>query len=199
MAKKRYADVVEMMGDLTEDRAVADDLRTHLSRRVLVTELCAQRAARGLTQQDVAEKVGCTQGRISRVESSTDGELNMGTLVAYADAIGLRVEIVLMNKGMTLVGQVKHHAFSIKRLTDRLAQLGSKDERIANGVGDFLKEAAYNLVRLIKSSAKLLPSQPDDASPALTIETCEADDCDEEGKQESPSTGKQNRKALRDR
>ena len=189
MAKKRYADVAEMMGDLTEDPAFADDLRTHLARRALITELCAQRAARGLTQKDVADKLGCTQGRISRVESLADGELSMAILVKYADAIGLRVEITLMSKGTTLASQVKHHAFCIKRLTDRLAKLGSKDERIADGVGDFLKEAAYNLVRLIQSSAKLLPPQPDEASPALTIETCDDDDCDDEGQHEPRPTG----------
>jgi len=195
MAKKRYTDVVEMVGDLTGDIAFTDDLRTHLSQRVLVTELCALRVARGLTQADIAEKLGCTQGRISRVESSTDGELDMTTIVGYADAIGLRVEIVLMNKGVTLVDRVKHHAFSIKRLTDRLAQLGTKDERIADGVGDFLKEAAFNLVALIKSSAKHLPRQPD-PSPALSVETFESDDCDVGEKDESASTRRKHRKAL---
>ncbi len=196
MAKKRYADVVEMMGDLTEDPDFADDLGKHLARRVLVAELCAQRAARGLTQKDVAERIGCTQGRISKVESSSDGDLSLSTVVAYADAIGLRVEIALMSKRTTIVGQVKRHASCIQRLTDRLAQLGSSDKRIADGVGDFLKEAAYNLVLLIKSSAKLLPPQPDAASPALTVETFDVDDCEEEGDEGSRSNESRKRKAL---
>src|SRR5438876_11882750 len=108
MAKKRYANVVEMMGDLAEDRAFAKELEDHLAQRRLVTGLIALRGARGLTQEEVAEKVGISQGRLSKIEASTDGDLNLATLVKYADAIDLRVEVTLVSKQGTLVDRVKH-------------------------------------------------------------------------------------------
>ena len=83
MAKKRYADVVEMMGDLTEDPDFADDLGSYLARRVLSSRSCGPAwHARGLTQKDVAELI-----KISKVESSSDGDLSLSTVVAYADAM----------------------------------------------------------------------------------------------------------------
>jgi transcriptional regulator with XRE-family HTH domain len=181
MRKKRYKDAVEMVRDLTEDQAFADSLREYLARRTLVTELCARRAACGLTQTDVAEKMGCTQGRISRVESSTDGDLDLSTLVAYADAIGLSIEITLVGKDVTAVNRVKHHAFCIKRLTDYLAHLAVTDAAIAEGVSRFFNEATFNLLHMLQGSAKKLPP-PEEPRPALTVKTLGVDDCAEEKK-----------------
>lgn len=186
MVKKRYKNVVDMMRDITGDRALSNELSDHLARRALVTELVALRAARGLSQQIVAEKIGCTQSRISKVESSCDGELSLDTLVRYADALGLKIEIAFFGKDATLVDRVKHHAFCIKRLTDRLAKLGNKDKDIANGVASFLKEATFNLVRLVKSSAKHLQLPPIEACAPFSIDVCgvEGQDDEEYRKQE---------------
>src|SRR4051794_27705942 len=108
MAKKQYTNVVDMMRDIAGDRAFTNELSDHLARRALVTELVALRAARGLSQQIVAEKLGCTQSRISKVEASSDSDLDLDTLVRYADALGLKIEITFFGKDVTLVDRVKH-------------------------------------------------------------------------------------------
>src|SRR4029077_17072065 len=123
MAKKHYTNVVAMMRGLAEDRAFADDLSAHLARRRLVTQLVALRAAKGLTQEQIAAKLGCTQGRVSKVEACSDGELNIGTLVGYADALGFKIELTFVGEDATILDRVNHHAFCIERLTDRLAQV----------------------------------------------------------------------------
>lgn len=176
MTKKRYSGVVEMMNDLTDDRTFADELSDHLAQREVVTELVALRAARGLTQEDIATRIGCSQGRISKLESSTHAALNLATLVEYADAVGFRVEMTLAGKGVTLVDRLRHHASCIKKLTDQLARLGSKDERIADGVAGFLSEAADNLVRLVQSSAKLLLPSCEESPPPIAIDVFGLDD-----------------------
>ena len=170
MAKKRYANVVDMMRDLSEDATFADDLDKHLAGRRLITQLVALRAAQGLTQKELGDKAGFTQSRISKLEASEDADLTLSTVMKYAGAIGLNVEITLVPRGVSLVDRVKHHAFCIKRLTDSLAKLGTKDERIADGVGDFLKEAASNLVRLIQRSRELLPSPRQESASPISID-----------------------------
>ena len=170
MANKQYKNVVEMMREVNGERPFADALQAYLAQRSLMTELVALRAARGLTQQAIAEKLSCTQGRISKLESATNGELSLGELVRYADVLGFDIGVTLSGKDVTLADRVKHHAFCIKMLTDQLANLASGDKTIAKGVGEFLREAAFNLVRLVASSAKHLPSFPAEYRAPLAID-----------------------------
>lgn len=190
MANKKFASVVEMARGLGETPAFADELAKHLAQRQIIQELLAQRAAKGLSQKEIAEKLGCTQSRISKLESSSDVELSIGDLMKYADALGLRVGITLFKKDATSVDQVKHHAFCIKRLTDHLAHLAFTDATIAEGVVRFFNEAAFNLLDMLQNSAKKLPQLPEVAFPSLTIETCGVDDSDEEFQEAESSARK---------
>ena len=114
------------------------------------------------------------------METSSDADLNFGTLVSYADALSLRIEITFVAKDATAVDRVKHHAFTIKRLTDHLAHLCLSDETIAKGVSRFFCEAAFNLLHMLQDSAKKLPLPPEEAFPPMVIETCGVDEPDEE-------------------
>src|SRR4051794_34643767 len=98
---KRYGNVVDMMRDLAGDRGFANSLADHLAERRLLTQLIAMRAARGLTQQQIAERLGCSQGRISKLEASADGDLDLRTLLTYADALGFKLELTFVGKGTT--------------------------------------------------------------------------------------------------
>jgi len=55
-------------------------------------EVLKARAASGLTQAQLAERVGTTQSAIARLESGA-GKPSIETLQRYADALGYRVEI----------------------------------------------------------------------------------------------------------
>jgi transcriptional regulator with XRE-family HTH domain len=121
MAKKRYSDVVSMMREITDD-AHADDLARHLSGRRIIRKLLALRGARGLSQEEIAERLGCTQSRVSKLEAGTDAALALGDLEGYADALGLNVRIVLMDKETTDVDEVKYHAVTINKLMDDLTR-----------------------------------------------------------------------------
>ena len=95
MAKK-YANIVDMMRDITGDHAFADALADRLSRSRVVTKLVALRAAGGLTQKAVAKKLGCSQGRVSKIESVEDADLSLGALASYAAALGFRIKVAFV-------------------------------------------------------------------------------------------------------
>jgi transcriptional regulator with XRE-family HTH domain len=60
-------------------------------------EILRARAAAGLTQAEVAAKIGTTQSAVARLESSTTGHSpSVSTLRKYASALGCRVEIRLV-------------------------------------------------------------------------------------------------------
>lgn len=57
-------------------------------------EVLKARAAAGLTQEEVAARIGTTQSAIARLESPTSGRFpSVATLQKYAHALGCRLEI----------------------------------------------------------------------------------------------------------
>lgn len=56
-------------------------------RKELITELTARRRDAGLSQTEVAARMGTSQSAVARLESG-DGDLRMSTLERYAAALG---------------------------------------------------------------------------------------------------------------
>jgi transcriptional regulator with XRE-family HTH domain len=60
----------------------------------LIDEFLKARAAAGVTQAEIAKRIGTTQSAIARLESGK-GEPSLGTLRRYARALGCRLELRL--------------------------------------------------------------------------------------------------------
>ena len=59
-------------------------------------ELIAARLSKGLTQDEIAKKIGTSKSNISRLESLNNSYMpNLATLIKYAQALGLRLDIGL--------------------------------------------------------------------------------------------------------
>ncbi len=175
--KKQYTNVSELVRDLSEDRAFAEDFDRHVSRRRIVKYLFALRTTRGMSQKDIAERLRCTQSRISKLENGDDDDLRLGDLCGYLDALELSMHLVVSPKNDTAVNLVKHHAFSIKEIMDHLTNLAQGDEKIAKGVANFLGEAFFNLVNMLGGSARRLPKRKDD-KPYIEIQLMGIDSID---------------------
>lgn len=66
---------------------------------VLLDEFLKARAAQGLTQAQVAEKIGTTQSAVARMESGSGKHSpSLATLSKYAEALGCRLEVRLVRK-----------------------------------------------------------------------------------------------------
>lgn len=60
----------------------------------LLDEMLKARASAGLTQAEVADRIGTTQSAIARLESgSASHSPSIATLRRYAEALGYRVEV----------------------------------------------------------------------------------------------------------
>ena len=59
-------------------------------------QLVSARVAKGLTQDEIAKKIGTSKSNISRLESLNNNYMpNLATLIKYADALGMRLDIGL--------------------------------------------------------------------------------------------------------
>ena len=65
----------------------------------LLDEFLKARAAQGLTQAQVAEKIGTTQSAVARMESGSGRHSpSIATLTRYADALGCKLEVRLVRR-----------------------------------------------------------------------------------------------------
>lgn len=68
----------------------------------LLDEFLRARAERGLTQAQVAERIGTTQSAVARMESGRGKHSpSLATLSRYAEALGCRLEVRLVRKRVT--------------------------------------------------------------------------------------------------
>ncbi len=59
-------------------------------------QLVAARVAKGLTQDEIAKKMGTSKSNISRLESLNNNYMpNLATLIKYAEVLGMRLDIGL--------------------------------------------------------------------------------------------------------
>lgn len=171
--KTTFASVAEMVRETTDDDAFTAAFEGRLRGRRIVKELMVLRAGRGLSQGDVASKLGCTQSRISKLESSADADIRLGDFARYASAVGFRVDVVLESRETTSVERVKRLASRIKEELDHLAGLARDDRRIAQGVASFFNEAFFDLVKILQGSAENLPRDAEDGELPLSFEILE--------------------------
>jgi transcriptional regulator with XRE-family HTH domain len=62
-------------------------------------EILKARSAAGLTQADVAERIGTTQSAVARLESATGKHSpSIATLQRYASALGYRLQVRLVKE-----------------------------------------------------------------------------------------------------
>jgi transcriptional regulator with XRE-family HTH domain len=172
--KKTYKSVAQVVRE-TAEGPFAEAFEERLHGRRIVKDLMVLRASRGLTQADIAEKMGCTQSRISKLESAKDIDLTLGDLAKYAGAVGFRLGVVLEPRETTAVGRVKKLAFQIKDELDRLAGLAQEDQKIAQGVAGFFSEAFFNLVRILQGLADKLPCRPEDGESLISFEIIQSE------------------------
>ncbi len=167
----RFGSVSEMLRATSEDHELVEDVERRISERQLVKHLIAHRVKNDMSQQDVAEKFGCTQSRISKLEGSKDDDIRLGDLQAYIQAIGMRLRLVISPESQTAIDEVKYHAYRIKDLLSRLAALAEKDDKIADGVTNFVCiEAPVNLLKMVSDAAKLIPHDVLERLPFVVME-----------------------------
>ena len=168
--KKRYASVLDMVDGLTVDKEFKQELKQEISDGIVAKTLFSMRCVEGLTQADMAKRIGCTQSRLSKLEHAKNDAIKVSDLTAYAEALNLQMTISF-HKKTTAVERVKYHAFKIKEQLDHLAQLAHRDDDIFSGVKNFYNEYLQNMLLLFKQSADTLPQEVNESRPVLEMMT----------------------------
>ena len=148
---KKFKNVPEMIKALSENKEFATDSIKLIKRKRLSKFLFFLRCEQNFTQEELAKKIGCSQGRISKIEHADDADLSIRDLIDYADVLDLQLEIGYRKNSVKIVDLIKYHAFKIDRYLKQLTNLAEakKDEGIINGVAAFCQEAYLNISEMI--------------------------------------------------
>lgn len=98
-----------------EVRAQFDELGDEYA---LLDEFLKARAEQGLTQAQVAEKIGTTQSAVARLESGRGKHSpSLATLSKYAEALGCKLEVRLVRKRARAAGATGRSTGQASRAT----------------------------------------------------------------------------------
>ena len=169
MAAKKHTSVGAVVRHVTGEKQAQVALEEEFSKRKLAKALFALRCAHGLTQKQMAERVNCSQSKISKIEHSKDLDLSFSDLVDYTEALKLQLRIEF-GEPLNAVETIKYHAFRIKECVDKLTKLAHKDADLMDGVLKFYYEAVRNIAAIFERSASGL-AKPRKETPLVRVST----------------------------
>jgi transcriptional regulator with XRE-family HTH domain len=150
---KRYRTVSEMLEDTGTSQEVLDSV-TEVESQELVPILTGMRVAKGLTQKQLAELMGCTQGRISKLEQSRDLDLRISDVVNYVSAVKDAVWFTIGPK--TLAEHIKLHVSALRQSLEELVALSGDDPSINQAINRFLDEILVETGQRLESAKEAI-------------------------------------------
>lgn len=123
--KLRESSVSEMVSGAAQMEALDEEVEGRTGDYDVSRALCDLRCSQKLTQEELAERAGCTQSKISRIENSSNDRLKLDDLAMYARAFNMQVSIDFTRES------------SSADATDRLAR------QITNGLDHVAEKARH--------------------------------------------------------
>lgn len=152
----RYSSFEAMLAGSEVSETVKDKVRHALAENRVTSQLTKLRVKAGLTQDELAAKMGKTQSAVSKLESGPDEGVTIAEIKAYSEATGQRIGI-MFGKPLSHAEAIKHHALCMRSRMKQLAQLANADEDLEKEIAAFFGEAFFNLLSIMSECSKELP------------------------------------------
>jgi transcriptional regulator with XRE-family HTH domain len=155
----RHSTAAEAAAALSGDASMADRVRAHTQACAVVSSLINLRVARGLTQTQIAHRMGVSPSTVSKIEASADQWLRIGDVVGYARALGVQARLAFDDPSLPAAESIKSCVLEIHERLNHLAELaqGVGDDRvIVDKIHQFYGEVLFNfLVRFGDSYSRM--------------------------------------------
>jgi len=164
---RRYASVSELLHKEKVSKGVRAEVSALNAQTVVVRQLASLRAHAGMSQTELAKKIGCTQSRISKIEASKDEDITLSVIRDYVQATESQLGL-FCGKPVSHVEAVKNHALSIRRHLESLADIAQKHDELDPHIQGFFGEAFFNILNILAECQSQLPKGRDDFEMRLT-------------------------------
>ena len=166
---KKSASVSEMLRDLG-DAGHAEGFEKYQNERRVVTSLRLMRCVSGLSQAELAERMGCGQSKISKVESSTDADLSLGDMIAFASSLGQSVRFEFFKGTSTAAERLRFHAICLVHEAETLVKLAGEERTIGDGVESFALRMLQNMIVQMFDVIDQLPHRAARKAPPVIVD-----------------------------
>jgi uncharacterized protein with PIN domain len=166
---KKYASVSALVRD-TAEAEVANQFDKYQTDRRLINCLTVVRCANEVTQVELAKRMDCAQSKVSKMESSTDADLNFGDIISYARALKQSVSITFAPARKHGADRIRFLIECIKHELDKLVKIAGDDKTIGDDVEAYAIETVQNMVKLIEESLDRLPHRMQQSNAPVSIE-----------------------------
>ncbi len=157
---KRFGGVGKFLKQRNTAAEVSNHFREMKGDTTVTRRLACMRAMAGLTQEEMAERLGVTQGCVSKWESGLDEELTLKVIADYARATDERIGLCV-GKPMTHVEAVKAYAFGLRDRLRALAGIAQDNSQLEQYIQAFFGEAFFNLLNIFETCQKEMPGKED--------------------------------------
>lgn len=148
---KTYRNIREYIKKSNTSEEYKKDMIDYIDERSLSRHITILRHMLKLTQKDIAEKIGCSQSKISKIENSPDREISVKDLADYSDALGLSMLIRWERKDTNIVDRVKYHYCKLRDSLEKILDMSKGDPKMELAAAKISNEASWNLTELMSS------------------------------------------------
>jgi len=153
--KSKSSEAASLAALLAGDPAVEAKVEREIQLSTVITHLLSLRVSKGLTQEQVAQSMGCDASKVSRLEAGTDEGLKWMDMVRYSDAVGVDFRLTFEDRDLPAADRIKHCVFEIdtglKQLAELAKTLGTNDG-ITQKIHSFYAEVLFNFLVRYKDS-----------------------------------------------
>jgi len=147
MAKSKYDEYAAKVATAMGSPAMADELIEEHATTRIADYLNSERIRQGLSQRDVAKKMGVSASKICRIEDSYDRDLSCADIAAYAKVLGVELKIdfepLFENKSQRSEWLV----YQIDGLLTKLKSYVADADVFQKAVDDFSGRALFPVLR----------------------------------------------------
>ena len=159
MEDLRFTSIGDAAAYLAGDEKVKQQVDEEICCSQLVNTLLQLRMEKGISQKELAKRIGCDPSKISRMEAGNDLQLRMGDEMRYLSALDLTINVVFEDTSLSVAEQIKQHVFLIQEKLEQLVKLAKQvdgDEVIINKIHVFCSEVLFNFLSRFGDSYKKL-------------------------------------------
>ena len=167
---KRIAELAEGLG---LDKESLAEVRGKISERSRSGLLAALRVHAGLTQKELAARMGRTQSAVSKLETAKNDDFRLGDVREYASVLGLNVTIDL-SAPRTLAQEIRLQQERFVMLIDRLRECERDDSSISAALDKFKNDMSARILDLFLKMTPAASGTPaEERIPRLSAGTLE--------------------------
>jgi len=131
-------------------------VKEELKKRQLANFLVFLRCDHKLTQKELANRMKCTQSKISKLEMAYDDQISIKDLLEYGRALNLQLELGYRNKNVKITELINYHVYRIREYLSRLIFMGKGDNVMMKGVLKVVESTLGKFIDIVSENLKII-------------------------------------------